>query len=87
MYVNEQPKLKNSHNSSKHDTNRGARIIKRVKHSARRISTETSELLMPRQYPARVARDLRICMGWLRLFQVIVSGGPDLARRSCSDET
>jgi hypothetical protein len=83
MYVNEQTKLKNSYTGSKHDTNRGARIIKRVERSARRLSAKTGGLLMPHKYPTHVARELRICMGWLRLFEVIVSGDPHLARRSC----
>ena len=68
MYVNEQPKLKNSYNSPKHDAARSARMVRRAKRSScGGFPAEINGPLASQTYRTPVARDLRICLGWLFL--------------------
>jgi hypothetical protein len=69
--MNEQPKLKIVHKDS--NTGTDSRV---------RTSARTSRTAQAPTAPFHPARGLMICIGWLRLYQTIISGAIPSSRRS-----
>ena len=86
--MNEQPKLKQLCGTSSADARRRARIVNGAKRTAsQRQSSEPIRPMAALGSAFHPARGLMICMGWLRLFQAIVSDGLPSARGPFPDET
>jgi hypothetical protein len=72
------PKSKSVQGHSKLEANRHTRTVSRAKNLRHPEAPGSSTEVAPRFHPAR---GLLVCLGWLRLFQAIVSDGIQSTRK------
>jgi hypothetical protein len=81
--MNVQSKFKSVRYDSKADASRRAQTAARLKHTAHpRQPAEPNRPLTPPVRRFHPARELMICLGWLRLFQAIVADGVPVSEES-----